>query len=1114
MLELPKLEQGNWFTKQEQEWLLTLKKEFDNSNYDWRSIFKRLFSWSVKETNAFLSKLVSEKEELSKSNPDEYNNLKDVFLSLEKKLEEMSCWTDVLSDLWDVYSDWKLDKWLLEKFIKENKENIESNQNNFWIHVLSVLFSILANCPEEKNFLEDIILNSLKNIILLDDTDLNELLYHIRDFWEYFSNNYNLKLAQKLVLEKSINLKINDSKNVKYIHHLPYIISILNNNELIPDENKKALLKMTVWNNIVSKEAIFSSLLEKINFGNDSLSKFKLNDYIFDELFDTLVKEKDEKSLKLLLWKFSPYIQNMNISTLNRLLDKIFTSNLEKETKLSFMIDSLKDKPDYLLVYLNNVLKDNKQNQIKYSEILFDYFSSFIGKFWEKSFQDLYVKFFDSAFSSDISYQMRRFWVLRKDREWFLKQDKSQKDFIDIDDKDNKKYEEELAVLRNYTKKSSESTYLKTLDSKELNKFPKLKNFFSEKKNETDFSFSISLDTLFDGKHDKELSYLESNYNIISNWEESSIDKVISWLSNFDLSNWLFRKNYLDLFFNIITKNSKVYKKTDDVMESVYVDKWIKKLIRYSDYIVNIDSNKEVYTSKFEKDIFDTGFWRSFLDKINKNTNKEQLKESFLNLLKSSFKDYLASWSSSKDLKKDWSNEFYKIFNSNLNKLWADSELKILINSEIIENNKFKHWVVEFLNRWLVYYETTFNNETSKDGVLKFVLEDSNNLSEKDAQSYSDYIHYINVEKKYTLLSDTSNYDSLYLWYLKFKLNQILLIKWVNKDKLKELSNISSKEWIVNFKKSFDSDFEIKNSIAYSQFDSALNNEIWFKDFLSKANGNKNLQDIFLNYNKKVEAAWKKINHAKEVLSNPNMLKQEEKSFQSSYIYNLYLQNPNQAWVIAKANWFDLNKVISENNVSQDKINTISSNYNDKVFVPEKINYNSSNQISNPFYKEWVVGLNKIIEWNWLLDLNRNLFKEFLKSNWVNINFFNLTQDEIYNKFWIDFNKELTKDDFDKVIKIYGKKVVENINTVNGNDLLPEHRKILETLKKDILLNPLVWMKEFFDYMLSNSFIKDNFYKIFFGSSENMINRVLSLDIISSFDKDNINDFYKNSKVN
>jgi len=35
-------------------------------------------------------------------------------------------------------------------------------------------------------------------------------------------------------------------------------------------------------------------LLEKVDFGNDSLSKVKLNDYIFDELFDTLIKEKNE----------------------------------------------------------------------------------------------------------------------------------------------------------------------------------------------------------------------------------------------------------------------------------------------------------------------------------------------------------------------------------------------------------------------------------------------------------------------------------------------------------------------------------------------------------------------------------------------------------------------------------------------------------------------------------------------------------------------------------------------------------------------------------------------------------------------------------------------------
>jgi len=50
------------------------------------------------------------------------------------------------------------------------------------MHVLSVMFSILANCPKEKLFIEQTIFDILKNISLSDDSDFNELLYHIKDF--------------------------------------------------------------------------------------------------------------------------------------------------------------------------------------------------------------------------------------------------------------------------------------------------------------------------------------------------------------------------------------------------------------------------------------------------------------------------------------------------------------------------------------------------------------------------------------------------------------------------------------------------------------------------------------------------------------------------------------------------------------------------------------------------------------------------------------------------------------------------------------------------------------------------------------------------------------------
>jgi len=71
---------------------------------------------------------------------------------------------------------------------------------------------------------------------------------------------------------------------------------------------------------------------------------------------------------------------------------------------------------------------------------------------------------------------------------------------------------------------------------------------------------------------------------------------------------------------------------------------------------------------------------------------------------------------------------------------------------------------------------------------------------------------------------------------------------------------------------------------------------------LHKARENNNIKDIFLKYKEKVDSASQKINHANEVLSNPNLLKKEEKIFQSSYIYNLYIQDPNQAALVAKSN--------------------------------------------------------------------------------------------------------------------------------------------------------------------------------------------------------------------
>lgn len=136
-----------------------------------------------------------------------------------------------------------------------------------------------------------------------------------------------------------------------------------------------------------------------------------------------------------------------------------------------------------------------------------------------------------------------------------------------------------------------------------------------------------------------------------------------------------------------------------------------------------------------------------------------------------------------------------------------------------------------------------------------------------------------------------------------------------------------------------------------------------------------------------------------------------------------------------------------------------------EVFSDWRI-YISNSQAVNPFDPE------KLITWRDLIDLNKNLLKEFFNHNWIEINSIEWSNDNFFSRFWINLDKQISWEDINHFAKSFWRYLVWEISENNENSSSLEH------IKAEIIKNPEKGLNSFFNYCKLNPWFDRNLSSI------------------------------------
>ncbi len=132
------------------------------------------------------------------------------------------------------------------------------------------------------------------------------------------------------------------------------------------------------------------------------------------------------------------------------------------------------------------------------------------------------------------------------------------------------------------------------------------------------------------------------------------------------------------------------------------------------------------------------------------------------------------------------------------------------------------------------------------------------------------------------------------------------------------------------------------------------------------------------------------------------------------------------------------------------------------ILLPENISYHGD-KLTYSYMLHWKEMKEEIQELNFE-STNKEFLRRFLSKNWFNIDVFKWNPDEFKKNFWIDLTQRIEPKHLEKIIYIMTRYFINRIEK-NFENCDKTQKPVLEKLKRNMILNPRIWLKQFLNFL-------------------------------------------------
>jgi len=283
------------------------------------------------------------------------------------------------------------------------------------------------------------------------------------------------------------------------------------------------------------------------------------------------------------------------------------------------------------------------------------------------------------------------------------------------------------------------------------------------------------------------------------------------------------------------------------------------------------------------------------------------------------------------------------------------------------------------------------------------------------------------------------------------------------KDIEKEIDNLSNENIEQN-----------KNNISnkIDNIAKQLNIEVKAQDLSSD-----NFEKIFTKFTTELNSEWSIINQGIKKLDQKKIetekVREKNQEIEKNRTFDIYSnhyansvikkENPKE-FEYLKSKW-----LVKEQDNFLEPVSTINASQNliqgNEMSLPQKFDYQWS-KIVYSYNINWKDVKEEIKELTFE-DTNKEFLRRFLGKNWFDINILKGTPDEFKKNFGIDITQRLEPKHLEKVIFIITKFMINKIDENIWNCSRTEQDYLTE-IKRNMILNPNKWLKQFLDFLNYN----------------------------------------------